>query len=120
MPKQGPRAALLESLTDYIVGREVVDAWEDLIDSSSDSSSSSSGSDSDSDDTEDEVIAAVATVLQERYFVPRRAIKKSSENMNICITDWKKDRPDLFRIHARMDPSTFDLLVIALSDEPVF
>ncbi|KAJ7509184.1 hypothetical protein B0H11DRAFT_2270268 [Mycena galericulata] len=56
----------------------------------------------------------------QRYEMPRDTFPRGPAFMRHVLTDMKDTRPDLFREELRISPYTFDRLVAALSDDPVF
>ena len=62
----------------------------------------------------------IISLLHTRYFNAREPIKKSPDSLEICLSDWKFNRPDLFRIEVRMYPAQFDELVTRLKDNEIF
>lgn len=63
------------------------------VDSDDESDSSSSSS---NDKTLGLLFDAMKALLSQRYLNRREPITKSSEDIQICLTNWKKTRPDLF------------------------
>ena len=106
MARKKPKRALTDACIKHLTNKKIADALD-----SSDSSSS--------DSEEDPVMQTLLEVTRKRNLNSRRPVAKTPANLEICI-DWKEDRPDLFRQHARMDPQTFDRLVEQLEPMAVF
>jgi hypothetical protein len=105
--------------------------------SNSDSSDSSSSSDSGSDINAEEVlgdsddnfpnssfsqvlISCLSDIHSHCYLQDCVAIPKSSETLWLTLNEYKRHRPDLFRCILRITPQTFDALLAAISDDPIF
>ncbi|KAK9481950.1 hypothetical protein V1527DRAFT_448128, partial [Lipomyces starkeyi] len=59
-------------------------------------------------------------LVSRRYLTQRVKIVKSTHNLDVILTEYKANRPDLFRRSLRMYPQTFDLFVERLSSTDVF
>lgn len=68
----------------------------------------------------DPIYRTIFSLVHTRYLNAREPIKKSPHSLEICLSDWKYTRPDLFRIEARMYPAQFDELVTRLEDNEIF
>lgn len=55
-----------------------------------------------------------------RYHKPRNQLPRGPAILPFVLSTLKEERPDHFREQLRIWPSTFDLLVAALSSDPVF
>ncbi|KAJ7333948.1 hypothetical protein DFH08DRAFT_1019754 [Mycena albidolilacea] len=66
------------------------------------------------------VFQSVEAMHAQRYEMPRNAFPCGPAFMPHVLTELKNTRADLFREELRVSPSTFDQLVGALSDDPVF
>lgn len=108
MVRQGLKEEALTMLLVYKIAGKIMS----YVDSSDESS--------DDDDTLDPVYTTMSAIIAQRYLNPREPIPKSSEDLQICLTEWKEKRPELFQIEARMYPAEFDELVKRLKDEPIF
>ncbi|KAJ8583205.1 hypothetical protein M405DRAFT_696350, partial [Rhizopogon salebrosus TDB-379] len=99
---------------------------------SSESSSDMSSSDSDSDisvmdsgsDEESlaltQYITDIGNLYATRYLQERVPIPKSSELLNLLLSTYKDNHPQIFRSYLRIYPSCFDNLVAILSEDSVF
>ncbi|KAF7300902.1 DDE Tnp4 domain-containing protein [Mycena kentingensis (nom. inval.)] len=54
-----------------------------------------------------------------RYLSERRTIPKGNI-LDVLLGEWKSDYPDFFRSYLRVTPATFDALISAIEDDPVF
>lgn len=92
----------------------------DDLNSSSNSSSSSDNSDSSNDLTEKDILlAAMDELTRIRYLNHFGEVVRTPASMENRI-DRRYTDPDLFCRTARIDPVTFNLLVEALKDQPIF
>ncbi|KAJ6483068.1 hypothetical protein DFH09DRAFT_1340535 [Mycena vulgaris] len=117
-----------------------------LLSVGSDSSSSDSGSDSgwswssgaegddetsgdsDNEDTADQrpfllrrwIQLEIDDMHQNRYEQPRNTLPRGPSYLHHVLMALKAGRPDHFRQNLRVSPITFDALVAALEDDPVF
>ncbi|THV04471.1 hypothetical protein K435DRAFT_598224, partial [Dendrothele bispora CBS 962.96] len=66
------------------------------------------------------VMDQIQEMYAHRYEVPRKRIDKSPPLMYQVLFAWKQTRPDLFRQQLRVTPYTFDCLVAALQDDPIW
>ncbi|THU93178.1 hypothetical protein K435DRAFT_670685 [Dendrothele bispora CBS 962.96] len=66
------------------------------------------------------LLEALAGLYASRYTVERRAILKTSHNLNLLLNTYKRDRPEIFRSFVRMSPNAFDALVSAIEHDEVF
>ncbi len=79
-------------------------------------------SSSDKDDLEesgilsDPIYRTIISLLHTCYFNTREPIKKLPDSLEICLSDWKFNRPDLFWIEACRYLAQFDKLVTRLKD----
>lgn len=60
----------------------------------------------------------VASIVQTRVIFPNR-VEKSTQ-LSLVLGSYKFNNPDRFRMHLRVIPPTFDALVVALEDHPIF
>lgn len=63
---------------------------------------------------------ALALLHSSRYLNERIPIAKSGIQLSLTLNEWCHSRPEIFRDHVRVDPHTFDALVAAIKDDPVF
>ncbi|KAJ7636718.1 hypothetical protein FB45DRAFT_1024818 [Roridomyces roridus] len=63
---------------------------------------------------------SVEDMYAQRYEQPRNTLPRTIGQLTHVLTKLKVLRPDLFRQELRVSPYTFDRLVEALSDDPVF
>ena len=94
--------------------------------------SSFAGSGSESSDSGDEadlepreglfphLRGALQDLYSTRYLSPRTPLPRVPAHMPTVLTTFKQERPDLFRTHLRITPYTFDCLVKAIDEDPVF
>ena len=66
------------------------------------------------------ILYAIELVKRTRYLVSRELLPKSTSLLDICLGYYRKHRPHEFRTYSRMDPSTFDQLVLKLEADDVF
>lgn len=95
---------------------------------SDDTGSQSTSSDSeDFDDFEDElplrwnaqVLAVVTFLLTARILDSRPPVKKLGQ-LNLFLTDYRRDHPDMFQKRLRVSPLVFDRLVELIQDHNIF
>jgi hypothetical protein len=66
------------------------------------------------------MVKCIQSIHAKRYLEKRVEIPKSSETLHIILTVYKMTHPDLFRSYLRISPQTFDALLIAIHDDPIF
>ncbi|KAF7300775.1 DDE Tnp4 domain-containing protein [Mycena kentingensis (nom. inval.)] len=78
------------------------------------------------DDEEDDerplselLLLGLISLHAQRYLNERRPIPKGNV-LGILLGDWKRDFPDFFRSYLRVTPTTFDALLRAIENDPVF
>ncbi|KAJ7101260.1 hypothetical protein B0H15DRAFT_769697 [Mycena belliarum] len=59
-------------------------------------------------------------MYENRYEIPRDTLPRGPSYLHHVLTALKAGRPDHFRQNLRVSPRTFDKLVAALEDDPVF
>ena len=100
MSRKKPKRVLRDVCIGHIVIQKVVEAL--------------NSSDFDSFDSEgaegDFIMHILLELIKKRTLRPRRNIIKTIVNLDIVL-EWKYERSNLFRHHARMDLFTFDRLV---------
>jgi hypothetical protein len=52
--------------------------------------------------------------------MPRYGLPRGPSYLHHVLVTLKNERGDLFREHLRLDPTTFDVLVFEIQDNPVF
>jgi hypothetical protein len=62
----------------------------------------------------------VEVMYAHRYEEPRDALPRGPAYLRHLLTALKDSRPDLFRQDLRVSPPTFDKIITAISDDPVF
>ncbi|KAF7368124.1 DDE Tnp4 domain-containing protein [Mycena sanguinolenta] len=130
----------LDGLSDSTASSEYIP---ELLSISSDSESDESdwdwssavdGDDEESDDDSDSGSAAdgrpsllrrwireeIDSMYQRRYEQPRDELPRGPSYLHHVLTALKNGRPDHFRQNLRVSPLTFDTLVKALEDDPIF
>ncbi|EJD42779.1 hypothetical protein AURDEDRAFT_67179 [Auricularia subglabra TFB-10046 SS5] len=69
----------------------------------------------------DEVFAALATIVSQRYLSSRGSITKPIQpTLDFVLTVSRRERPDIFRSYFRVDPETFDDLLTSIEDNNAF
>lgn len=68
----------------------------------------------------DPVYRTIFSLIHTCYLNAREPIKKSPDSLVLCLSDWKYNRPNLFRIEACMYPAQFDELITRLKDNEIF
>jgi hypothetical protein len=104
--------------------------YEDTSDSDSSSGSSSSGTDSSShsSSSEDEplpstseaFLAALGDLYSQRYLNERENNIKDKTQLHLLLSEYKVNRPEIFRSYLQVDPSCFDDLVEVIKDDGIF
>ena len=85
-----------------------------------DSSSSSSSDDEDVPPASQVYLDALGELYSQRYLNSREAITKDGTQLRLLLTEWKVNRPEIFRSYLRIDPTCFDDLVNVIQDDEVF
>jgi hypothetical protein len=127
MPHQTERQQAVDALQRAFLVNLMAEHEDELLDFSSDSSSSSGDSSTDSS-PDDELVPSASDVFLEslgelyskRYLNERSKINKSRGNLQLLLTDWKLNRPKIFRSYLRITPQCFDDLVATLCHDPIF
>jgi hypothetical protein len=128
MPTQPEHQQLADTLIEAYLASVVAES-QVLIDpptsSSSDSNHQSSSSSHNTDEESlptpsESILGMLGTLYSRRYLVERQPIRKSGENLRLLLTEWKHERPAIFRAHVRITPECFDVLLAALQTDPVF
>ena len=88
MARKTPKRRLIDACTRHLLIKKIAET----LDSSDTNSSNSEG--------ENPVIKTLLKVTKKRYLKSPSSIAKTSANLDIYM-QWKFDRPDLFRVHAR-------------------
>ncbi|KAI4265502.1 MAG: hypothetical protein L6R38_009378 [Xanthoria sp. 2 TBL-2021] len=121
MPRLTDREAIGRPLLTRLYAQRLSDTLDTLGDDSSSSSSSSASSSGDDTSSDEEAIENTAKSLcllyTKRFLNPRQRIRRSSSSLDICLDEYRVNRPDLFRKQARMYPSAFNSLCSYLSDD---
>jgi len=126
MPRTTERQKAAETLLDVYLATLLAESHDPPTSSdSSDSGSESSSSESSYESlpglsASDTVLTALQGLYMQRYLTDHGPIKKTSANLQLLLTDWKANRPEIFRSHLGVTPACFDLLVEALQVDPIF
>ncbi|KAG2159567.1 uncharacterized protein EDB93DRAFT_6 [Suillus bovinus] len=84
----------------------------ELYDSSNGSNSDHSSSDLEITNATGQVFLQLASDLySKRYLTDRVHINKSGQDLTLLLTDWKINRPEIFRSYIRMSPESFNALL---------
>ncbi|KAF7307574.1 DDE Tnp4 domain-containing protein [Mycena indigotica] len=67
----------------------------------------------------DMLMLGLISLHAQRYLNERRVIPKGNI-LSVLLEDWKTGFPDFFRSYLRVTPATFDALLDAIQDDPVF
>jgi hypothetical protein len=126
MPYQTERQQAADALQRAFLVNLMAEHEEELLDFNDGSDTSSSSSDSSSSD--DEYVPSISDMLLEslgglytrRYLEERGNIDKSDDHLQLLLTNWKVNRPEIFRSYLRITPQGFDDLVAILQDDPIF
>ena len=97
---------------------------EELLDFN-DGSDTSSSSDTSSDEEympsiSDMLLESLGELYTRRYLEERGKIDKNEDHLQLLLTNWKVNRPEIFRSYLRITPQCFDDLVTTLQDDPIF
>ena len=114
------RQEILSLLQSYRLAPLFISTCQNLLQDTSSSSLSSSSSSSSDDEFNAYILHAINLVKSTRYLVSRELLPKSVSLLHICLGYYRVNRPEEFRIYARMNPATFDELVRKLEGEPLF
>ena len=128
MPNQTERQQAADALQMAFLVNLVAEHEEELLRLDEDSSSSSSHGDTTDSSTDDELAPSISDMLMEslgelyskRYLKERDKINKSNNHLQLLLTDWKFNQPEIFRSFLRITPQCFDDLVTTLQDDPIF
>ncbi|THU87913.1 hypothetical protein K435DRAFT_680825 [Dendrothele bispora CBS 962.96] len=133
MPSTTPRQQAVNALHEAFLVQVIAEAEAELHYRSSDGDdfpSSASESESEFDSSTDfddmkalpsqHILEAMASLYVKRYPQERQPINKSGSQLKLLLTDWKQNRPEIFRSYVRMTPKAFDKLVESIQHHPVF
>jgi hypothetical protein len=125
MPYQTERQQAADALQRAFLVNLMAEHEEELLDCSSDSDSNSSSSDSSSDDEHvpsisDMLLESLGELYSKRYLKERGQIDKSEDHLQLLLTNWKVNWPEIFRSYLRITPQCFDDLVATLRDDSIF
>jgi hypothetical protein len=128
MPNQTERQQAADALQMAFLVNLVAEHEEELLRLDEDSSSSSSHGDTTDSSTDDELAPSISDMLMEslgelyskRYLKERDKINKSNNHLQLLLTDWKFNQPEIFRSFLHITPQCFDNLVTTLQDDPIF
>jgi DDE superfamily endonuclease len=127
MPYQTERQQAADALQRAFLVNLMAEHEEELLDfdDDSDPESSSSSSDSSSDDEHipsisDMLLESLGELYSKRYLKERDKIDKSEDHLQLLLTNWKVNWPEIFRSYLRITPQGFDDLVATLQDDPIF
>ena len=90
---------------------------------SGNSSSSSEASDGDSDELQpssEVFLRLFGTLYSRRYLQERSTIEKDGSQLKLLLTNWKVNRPDIFRSYCRVMPACFDDILAGIKDDEAF
>ncbi len=113
--RNGFKESAITKLVVYKVAAMIMSYLDDTDYSSSDEDELK-----DSGILDDLIYRTIISLLHTRYLNARKPIKKSPDFLEICLSDWKFNCPDLFRIETRRYPAQFDKLVRRLKDNEIF
>ncbi len=68
----------------------------------------------------DHIIQACHKLYENHYIEDRRKIPKTCENLDLLLTSYKTDFPDIFRSYLRIAPSCFDSLLESIQHHEIF
>ena len=128
MPRTTERQQAAETLLDIYLATLLAESHvypDSLSFSETDSDSESSSSESSEEDfsalsASDAVLTALPGLYLQHYLADQVPIPKSHANLQLLLTDWKDNHPEIFRSHLGVTPACFDLLVEALQEDSVF
>jgi hypothetical protein len=132
MPTRTERQLAANALHQAFLVNLIVEAESQLYDAgsdseySSDSSSSSTGSSSSSLEDEAELPAsqvyldALGELYSQRYLNSQEAITKDGTQLQLLLTEWKVNCPEIFHSYLCINPTCFDDLVNVIHDDEVF
>src|SRR5258705_8514812 len=120
--------ALHQAFLVNLIAEAEAQLYDDGTDSdySTNSSGGSSTGSSSSEDSETEPPAsqvyldAMGELYSQRYLNSREAIIKDGTQLRLLLTEWKINRPEIFRSYLRIDPACFDDLVNVIRDDEIF
>lgn len=107
-------------LATHLTANLVADLLNGLDLDSDESSSASSSDDSAAEKYQEDVLHLMERTEDTRYLKDREPITKFNALMSIFLKTYKTQRPDLFRLDACINPSTFDRLIERLQNHPSF
>ena len=136
MPSRTDRQIAADALHQAFLVNLIAEAEAELYDVGSDSEYSSSSQSSagstdsssslSSSDDEDVLPAsqvyldALGELYSQRYLNSREEIIKDGTQLRLLLTEWKVNRPEIFRSYLCIDPTCFDDLVNVICDDEVF
>jgi hypothetical protein len=118
--------ALCQAFLVNLIAEAEAQIYEEGSDSDYDSSMDSTGSSSSSSSDEEvppasqAYLDAMGELYSKRYLNDRQAIIKDGTQLKLLLTEWKVNRPEIFRSYLRIDPACFDALVDVIQDDEVF
>ncbi|KAF7290164.1 DDE Tnp4 domain-containing protein [Mycena indigotica] len=118
MPQKTERQRDTDEILEMIGIMKVLEAFQELEDDEDDTEDAA---------TEDDESIPISTMLTmglvalhaQRYLNERRVIPKGNI-LSVLLEDWKTGFPDFFRSYLCVTPATFDALLHAIEDDPVF
>ena len=66
------------------------------------------------------VYTQIANMYTSRYEIPRDGLPRGPSYLHFVLVSLKTGRPDHFRQQLRINPTTFDALVTAIEQDPIF
>jgi len=124
MPYQTERQQAADALQRAFLVNLMAEHEEELLNFDNSSDSSSSSSDSSDDEhvpsISDMLLGTLGELYSERYLKERGHIDKSEDHLQLLLTNWKVNWPEIFRSYLRITPQCFDDLVATLHDDPIF
>ena len=125
MPSLTDRQTAREALEAAYLVNMAVESDAMLIDSATKSSSSGSSSSSSADSIGQPpmsqiIIEAMADLYSRCYLNERRPITKTYDTIHILLSEYKINRPEIFRSYVRVTPECFDTILATIRDDPIF
>ena len=131
MPFETDRQLAANALHQAFLVNLIAEAESQVYDAGSDSeypsdSTSTGSTDSSSSSSDQELPASqvyldtLGELYSQRYLNSREGIIKDGTQLQLLLTEWKVNCPEIFRSYLRIDPTCFDDLVTVIRDDEVF
>ncbi|KAG1805224.1 uncharacterized protein BJ212DRAFT_1544182 [Suillus subaureus] len=130
MPRSTPRRQAIQAVYDAYVLNLITQTQSTINHELYGSSNGSNSDHSSSSDTDENLEITNATgqvflqlasdLYSQRYLTDQININKSGQDLTLLLTDWKLNHPEIFCSYVRMSPESFNALLAAIQDDPIF